>query len=1188
VLEGGIDADLHALLQHAPAIVYVARPDGAIAYANAAWERFSGVAVEFMSEPGWADVLHPGDAGRVGAAWLGAMASAVPFREEFRIRDRAGEFRWVISHAVPAFGADGAVAAWYGTVIPIDERRTAEAALTSLADAIPQLVWANDAAGNAVHVNRRWIEYTGLSFEESLGRGWEAVLHPDDVAAMEEGWRDALVSGAFRSERAYRVRRHDGAYRWFVVRAVAVRDESGAIVRWYGTNTDVDDQYRAAQRRTMLDRLGVAFTESLDYERTARTVVSAMCEDFADFAFVDVVEDGRLQRIAVESGRLSADQAPFRTFAPPPEADRHPINLVLRSGRTQIVPHCDDAWVRATTWSAEHYAFAATLPIASIAYVPMIVAGERIGVLTFGAALGTGRSFTQADLDDAEEVARRAAVALANARLYRDLAQSEARYRGLLDTAQEGIWIIDRAARTRYVNAHMSAMLGYTPDEMYDRWFFDFADPREHAEARRALDGHREGSGIRRESRLLHRDGHVVCVMVASNPITGADREYNGSLGMFTDITERKALETQYRVLADAGEVLASALDVARTFPALAELAVREFADVCRIHAREAGGAPRLVATAYADAAHAGVAAEHAGESGFERGVVARALASGEPLFLPRVEPALRDALGAQSLIVVPLVARGAALGALTLVASAGGARSFGPDDLRLAEMLAKRAAVALDNARLYGEERRLARMREIVARASDVLSGSLDLDALLGRFADLLVAELAAEVTIALDSELAVVRRSAALASDAPSLRVPLRHRDTVVGTVTLRSAAPLRADDVALLHELAARAAVAVENAQLYAREHRVAMTLQRAMLPAVLPAVAGLEFDAVYFPGATEAEIGGDWYDAIALPDGRVVVSIGDVTGRGLTAAVIMGRMRQAIETLATYESDPVRLLDAADSVLRRAHPDAIVTALVGVVDPAARTLSYATAGHPTPIVRSADGALRQLPGRGLPLGLREGREPPATTVVLPPGCLVVFFTDGLVESTRDIDEGERRVFAALADPALADGRAPAAALVARVLDDGVRDDVAVLTLRIAAAPAAAGDWTMRWRFDPCDWRRAYDVRETLAEALAAAAPDVDLPAAELVFGELVGNAVRHAPGFVDVELTWDDPATPVLHVIDDGPGYVPRTGLPPPESETGRGLYIVAQLTRAFTVTQRPQRGAHARAVLLTRR
>ncbi len=230
---------------------------------------------------------------------------------------------------------------------------------------------------------------------------------------------------------------------------------------------------------------------------------------------------------------------------------------------------------------------------------------------------------------------------------------------------------------------------------------------------------------------------------------------------------------------------------------------------------------------------------------------------------------------------------------------------------------------------------------------------------------------------------------------------------------------------NDATLLDELAARASVAIENAELYQREHHVAVTLQRAMLPAALPAVEGVAFDAVYYPGATEAEIGGDWYDAIALADGNVIVSIGDVTGRGLTAAVIMGRMRQAIEALAMYEPDPVRLLDAADGVLRRAHPDAIVTALVGLLDVRAGTLTFATAGHPPPFVRDPDGAVRRLPAHGLPLGLRDGPQPPATTVVLPPGALCVFFTDGLVESTRDIAEGERRLVAALQDDALAHG-------------------------------------------------------------------------------------------------------------------------------------------------------------------
>jgi PAS domain S-box-containing protein len=781
-----------------------------------------------------------------------------------------------------------------------------------------------------------------------------------------------------------------------------------------------DDRHRDVQRRAILDRLGAAFAESLEFERTARTVASAMCEDFADFAFVDVVDaNGRLERAAVETGRLGADPAPFKTFAPPPEARSHPINAVLRTGAPEIVPVCDDGWLRATTWSEEHYAFASTLPIASIAYVPMIAAGERVGVLTFGAATGTGRSFSRADLPDALEVARRAAVALANARLYRDLAASEARYRGVLDTAQEGVWIADRDGRTRYVNVRLTEILGYGADAMYDRSIFDFVPAEERDAVRGALAQQQAGAGYRGDARLLHADGRVVWVTVASNPIFDAGGGYAGSLGMFTDITERKAIENQYRVL----------------------------------------------------------------------------------------------------------------------------------------------------------------------ARASDVLSGTLDLGALLGRFADLLVDELADEATIELRPDRASVRRRATLDDDAPALRVPLRHRDVDLGSVTVRAQLPFGRDTVALLDELAARASVAIENAQLYQREHRVAVTLQRAMLPAVLPDVPGLAFDAVYFPGATEAEIGGDWYDAIALADGRVVMSIGDVTGRGLTAAVIMGRMRQAIETLATYDSDPARLLDAADGVLRRAHPDAIVTALVAVVDPAARTLTYATAGHPAPIVRAPDGTIRQLPGRGLPLGLRDGHRRPATAVVLPRSALAVFFTDGLVESTRDIAEGERRVFAALREASVADSPAPAASLVARVLDDGVRDDVAVLTARFADTAADERDWTLRWRFDPSDKLCALDVRETFVEALRLYGREVDVHAAQLVFGELVGNAMHHAPGEIEVALRWDDAGAPVLHVVDDGPGYALQPRLPGPDAESGRGLFIVAQVTREFAVSTVPGRGAHVRAVLV---
>jgi PAS domain S-box-containing protein len=1138
--------------------------------------------VAALLDRGWVDVLHSADAGWVSEAWLQATTTVTPFRAEFRLRDSEGEYRWVISHAVPSLGAQDEVTCWYGTVVPIDERRNAEQALAMLADSIPQLVWATDADGNAVHVNRRWLEYTGASFEDSLGAGWGQALHPDDAAEAIARWTAAAETGALGPERPYRLRRHDGVYRWFVVRAVAVRDESGAIVRWYGTSTDVDDEYRAAQRRAMLDRLGLAFAQSLEYERTARTVVSAMCEDFADFAFVDAFDaDGRLERLAVDAGRLSSDADRFRAFAPPPEAPHHPINVVLSSGQPMIVANCDEAWLRSTSWSDQHLAFVSSLPLASIVYVPMIAAGERVGVLTFGAAIGTGRSFSQADVVDAQEVARRAAVALANARLYRDLAASEARYRGIIDTAQEGVWIVDRDHRTRYVNARLTEILGYEPDEMYERRIFDFIEPSERETVRRALSFHQADDGYRGELRLLHKDGRVVWAMVASNPLYDAAGAFAGSLGMFTDVTERKAIEKQHRLLADAGEILAASLDVERTLPALAELAAGCCADVCLIHLREPTGKPRLVAAWHADAARHATVADDA--SALRRDV-ATAIATGEAAFHPRLEGERWAKLDAQSMIVAPLIARGIVLGAITLLA-ARDSRPLGADEVRLAELLAKRAAVTVDTARLYGEERRLARMREIVARASEVLTSSLDLGVLLGRFADVLIAELADEVTIALSPDRAVVRRRVELDAGAPSIRILLRHRSVELGSLTLRGRAAFSPDDALLLEELAARASVAIENAQLYEREHRVAVTLQRAMLPAILPEVDGLTFDAVYFPGATEAEIGGDWYDAIALPDGRVVVSIGDVTGRGLTAAVIMGRMRQAIETLATYEADPGRLLDAADNVLRRAHPDAIVTALVGVVDPATRTLAYATAGHPTPIVRTPDGTTRQLPGRGLPLGLRDGYRPATASIVLPPGALVVFFTDGLVESTRDIAEGERRVFAALHDPAVAESSAPAASLVARVLDDGVRDDVAVLTMRVSDVAIPVAGWTLRWRFDPREARATYEVRDALVEALVSFGRDVDVQAAEIVFGELAGNALRYACGAIDVEVNWDDPGAPVLSVVDDGPGYAARGARPPHDSESGRGLFLISQLTREFTVTTRDDRGAQARAVLI---
>jgi anti-sigma regulatory factor (Ser/Thr protein kinase) len=552
--------------------------------------------------------------------------------------------------------------------------------------------------------------------------------------------------------------------------------------------------------------------------------------------------------------------------------------------------------------------------------------------------------------------------------------------------------------------------------------------------------------------------------------------------------------------------------------------------------------------------------------------------------------------------------------------------------------------------------ERRNARQLQIIARTSTVLAESLDRNALVNGLAQLICDELAQFVLIVLidddgrlltagtahrdplaaaalrelhdrplllpefeTSAFARIARGetftaettaaqladAVLPENADAVRgvgagtfvwSSLQARGRTLGAIVAYSptSAPFGSDETGILSDIASRAAIAIENAELYAREHRVSATLQQALLPTRLPAIAGLTFDAIYEPGATEAQIGGDWYDAVELPDGRVIVSIGDVTGRGLPAAVIMGRVRLAIEALATYQSDPAQLLNAADAVLRRTHPDAIVTALVGVIDLKRRSFAYATAGHPTPIIRGQDGRLVTLPGSGLPLGLRDAHQPPTSTIVLPPHSLLLLFTDGLIESTRSIDEGERRVARALRDPAVVNSPRPAAAIKAAVLHDGSSDDVAVFTIGIGDLNAIGledrpesslrGAWSMHWSFDARDARSTRDVRELfIAYLRAKGRPDADYAGAELVFGELLGNVVRHAPGTVDIEVEWRGDA-PVLHVLDRGPGYDRLGTLPPTFSETGRGLYLVTTLTREFTVTRLPGYGSHARAVL----
>ncbi|MEV0453157.1 SpoIIE family protein phosphatase [Streptomyces sp. NPDC050600] len=281
----------------------------------------------------------------------------------------------------------------------------------------------------------------------------------------------------------------------------------------------------------------------------------------------------------------------------------------------------------------------------------------------------------------------------------------------------------------------------------------------------------------------------------------------------------------------------------------------------------------------------------------------------------------------------------------------------------------------------------------------------------------------------------------------------IPLVARGTVLGTVSvtrLRTREPFDDEDRVLIDEVAARAALNIDNARLYTTQRQAALTLQRSLTNNALPDVTGLELTGRYLP-ASEHDVGGDWFDVVALPGGRTGLVIGDVMGHGIHAAAVMGQLRTAVRTLAPHDIPPERMLRSLDAVVADLGEDEMATCVYAVHDPVTRIWTIARAGHPPPAVATPDGAITFLDGPpGTPLGTG-AHEFGTVEVALPAGGLLVLYTDGLIEARdRDLDQG----MAQLAD-ALRDTGRPLDALcddiLAGLLDGQAQDDVAMLLAR-----------------------------------------------------------------------------------------------------------------------------------------
>ncbi|QGV82093.1 SpoIIE family protein phosphatase [Streptomyces ficellus] len=423
--------------------------------------------------------------------------------------------------------------------------------------------------------------------------------------------------------------------------------------------------------------------------------------------------------------------------------------------------------------------------------------------------------------------------------------------------------------------------------------------------------------------------------------------------------------------------------------------------------------------------------------------------------------------------------------------------------------------------------------------------------------------------------------------AHDGPAhsrLAVPLRTDGASLGVVTFRRdhhPDPFEDDDVPLADELVARAAVCIDNARRYTREHAAALTLQRSLLPRKLPRLTGVDVAHRYLPADSSAGVGGDWYDVIALSGTRVGLVVGDVVGHGVRAAATMGRIRTSVRALARLDLPPDELLtrldelitqDAHEQTAVQAEPDdpALgVTCLYAVYDPVTGRCSMARAGSPLPsVVDPTTGEITHpdVPA-GPPLGLG-GLPFESAEFTLAEGSLMALFTDGLVQG-RDRD---RDTELDALHTVLAEHRLPLEELCDRVvttlLPGPVDDDAALLLVRTRTLDShEVAAWDLTGEPEVVGRARALATGQVDAWGL-----DGELSfTTELVVSELVTNAIRYASGPIQLRLIRDRAL--ICEVSDTG-HTSPNLRRAAGDDEGGRGLFLIAQMTQQWGTRYTP--------------
>ena len=307
-----------------PYHVWVVRADGTIEYNNRQFLDYTGLSEEqALSDEHRSALVHPDDRAALVSQWKAAFATCEPFEAEFRLRGTDARYRWFLTRVAPLRDAAGGVTRWVGTGVDIDALRESAEWMRGFGETAPQLIWVSRPDGFVEFWNRRMIDFTGVAPDPLTGIDWAHVLHPDDAEPAREAYAHALANGT-SFEFQYRLRRHDGSYRWYLARAEPMLDAGGTPIRWFGSATDIEERKRSEDAMALLLEATAIIAGEREIDATLEAVCALVVRQFADTCVI--FRPGADGRIGVpilcsrDPERAQTVMAMIRRY--PPRADR--------------------------------------------------------------------------------------------------------------------------------------------------------------------------------------------------------------------------------------------------------------------------------------------------------------------------------------------------------------------------------------------------------------------------------------------------------------------------------------------------------------------------------------------------------------------------------------------------------------------------------------------------------------------------------------------------------------------------------------------------------------------------------------------------------------------------------------------------------------------------------------------------